>query len=376
MRLNWNRLFRFLKFGLLFLILSSCSTFNESFLVGTYTDAAKQGFHTIEFDEKTNQIQSDRTIETDKNPSFIIANKAKNVIAVISETASKTGGKITTFSYNKKTKIVTKINSQPTLGNNPCSIAFSPNEEFLVVANYSGGNISVFPIDKNGVLSEASQEKSYTKIGVNKARQEKSHMHCVVFHPTEKFVFITDLGGDVIQQIPFDESIVKPLLFQKSVENKLPDGVGPRHLVFSKNGKIAYATLELANQLGVFSFEDGKLQLLKRINLTNEEVVLDGSAAEIRLSNDEQFLYTSIRGDFNLLVAFSLLDEKNPKEIQRISTQIKPRNFIITKTGNYVLVGNQVSNTIISFKRDYKTGLLKETDLVFSVNKPSYFFSF
>jgi hypothetical protein len=30
----------------------------------------------------------------------------------------------------------------------------------------------------------------------------------------------------------------------------------------------------------------------------------------------------------------------------------------------------------ISFKRDYKTGLLKETDLVFSVNKPSYFFSF
>jgi 6-phosphogluconolactonase (cycloisomerase 2 family) len=82
-------------------MLSSCSTFNESFLVGTYTDAAKQGFHIIEFDEKTNQIQSDRTIETDKNPSFIIANKAKNVIAVISETASKTGGKITTFSFDK-----------------------------------------------------------------------------------------------------------------------------------------------------------------------------------------------------------------------------------------------------------------------------------
>ncbi|MFT7351421.1 MAG: 6-phosphogluconolactonase [Flavobacterium sp.] len=176
----------------------------------------------------------------------------------------------------------------------------------------------------------------------------------MVFHPTEKILFVTDLGGDVIQQIPFDENREATLQFEMAKISKLPVGVGPRHVVFSKNGKIAHATLELTNQIGVFSFDDGKLQFLKTIKLTDEEVVLDGPAAEIKLSQDEQFLYASLRGDFNVLVAFYVSDEKNLKEIQRIKIQIKPRNFIPTRTGDYILVGNQVSNTIISFKRDKK----------------------
>jgi 6-phosphogluconolactonase len=323
-------------------------------LVGTYTNNPEQGFHYVTFDEKLNQITKDVTVNGIENPSFIIANKAKNIVFLVEETASKLGGKISSFSYNVISKTFQRINSQPTLGDHPCSLALSPNEKFVVVTNYSGGNITVFPVDKDGKLGQSIQEKSYFNKGPNVSRQEKSHLHEVVFHPTEKILFVTDLGGDVIQQILFDENREATLQFEMAKISKLPVGVGPRHVVFSKNGKIAYATLELTNQIGVFSFDDGKLQFLKTIKLTDEEVVLDGPAAEIKLSQDEQFLYASLRGDFNVLVAFYVSDEKNLKEIQRIKIQIKPRNFIPTRTGDYILVGNQVSNTIISFKRDKK----------------------
>ncbi|HYF03503.1 MAG TPA: beta-propeller fold lactonase family protein [Patescibacteria group bacterium] len=37
-----------------------------------------------------------------------------------------------------------------------------------------------------------------------------------------------------------------------------------------------------------------------------------------------------------------------------------PRNFTLDPTGNFLLVANQLSGTIIVFKRNIKTGLLKK----------------
>jgi 6-phosphogluconolactonase len=231
-------------------------------------------------------------------------------------------------------------------------------------------------LDKDGNLGQSIQEKSYFNKGPNPNRQEKSHMHEVVFHPTEKILFVTDLGGDIIQQIPFDEDSLTPLQLDNSSEIKLTSGVGPRHLLFTKNGKMAYATFELTNQLGIFSFENKQLKFIKAIPLTDEDFTENGSAAELRLSNDDKFLYVSLRGDFNVLVGLDVSDATNPKEIQRIETQIKPRNFIITSSENYILVGNEISNSIISFKRNKKTGLLQKTKLVYPMHKPTYFFNF
>ena len=45
--------------------------------------------------------------------------------------------------------------------------------------------------------------------------------------------------------------------------------------------------------------------------------------------------------------------------VQHVSTQGKwPRDFILDPTGTYLLVANQQSNTIVSFKRDATTGKL------------------
>lgn len=87
--------------------------------------------------------------------------------------------------------------------------------------------------------------------GVDPERQTKPHIHCVEFFPDGKYVFATDSDTDNIYQfeINYDcEECKKDLVINKSVETiKVPDGSGPRHIVFHPNGKYLYPVNELSD---------------------------------------------------------------------------------------------------------------------------------
>lgn len=357
------------------LFLASCSTSKiTNYLVGTYTDNASQGINSIYFNDKTKAISLQKTLTGIENPSFVIANKAKNIIVAVEEKASPQGGKVTSYSYDKKTNTFTKKSSFFTKGNDPCTLAFSPKEDFILVGNYSGGSLTVFPIDDKGELSENTNFIQFEGKSINTQRQEKPHIHCIVFHPKEKVVFVTDLGKDVINIIPYNENSKTFLQQDKILSIKLPAGSGPRHLVFNNAGTALYATFELTNKVALFSYIDKQLTLKSRVSLT--PATNNGSAAEIRLSSDEKFLYTSVRDKDNCIVVFKIDKENNLTEIQKIPTGKAPRNFILTKNQKNILVANQDSNLISVYDRDEKTGLLTLNSSELTINKPVYFFPF
>ena len=93
-----------------------------------------------------------------------------------------------------------------TLGNDPCTLTFCPNENALVVGNYSGGNLTVFPLTNSGQIINKSQQIQHEGKSVTIERQEKAHVHCVVFHPTENKLLVADLGNDTIDIIPYIEA--------------------------------------------------------------------------------------------------------------------------------------------------------------------------
>lgn len=360
--------------ALLSVVIMSCSTSKSSnYLVGTYTDNESQGINLIKFNEESNTISLEKVVSGIENPSFVIANKAKTIIVSVEETASKEGGKVTSYSYDSNSNTFTKLSSFFTKGDHPCTVAFSPKENFIVVGNYSGGNLSVFPIDKKGNLSESVNTIQFEGQSINRDRQEKPHVHCVVFHPKENKMFIADLGRDVIEIIPFDENSKTFLQNEKSVAVKLAAGSGPRHLVWNKAGTRLYATFELTNEVGVFDYKNNQLLPIQTIALTKEKTT--GSTAELRLSNDVKFLYASVRGVDNHIVVMKIANDKLEK-IQTVLTERTPRNFIISKNQKYILVASQSSNLITVYKRDRKTGLFQQTLSTLSINKPVYFFGF
>ncbi len=366
--------FRFLYLLLVFLVSCSISN-NYSFLVGTYTETSSQGINFINFDTNTNKLSVISVIPDVKNPSFVITNKAKSIVVAVEEFKSETGGSVTSFTYNKSTNTFKKISSFPSFGDDPCTVAFSPDEKFIIVGNYSGGNYSVYPIDSQGKLSDKIQLINHIGKSVNKERQEKPHVHSVVFHPTENKLFIADLGNDTIEIVPFNQNETLVVKTEKSFAYQTIPGKGPRHMVFDKSGKYLFITFELTSEVGIAKYENDNLEVLQYISLT-EIPTKSGSAAEVRLSADGNFLYASVRANDNVLVVMQRQDDESWKKIQTVSTGSAPRNFILTNDEKTILVANQKSNSIWVFNRNQKTGLLTKAQEEFSVHKPVYFCAF
>lgn len=365
------------KIGSLFLavLLVGCtSTKSYNYLVGTYTDSQNQGINVIQFDRSTKALSLHQLVLGVENPSFVIANQSKSIIVAVEEIASENGGKVTSYSYDKKAHSFQKLSSIYTKGNHPCTVAFSPNEDYVLVGNYSGGSLSVFPIDKQGVLADCHQFIAYEGKSVNTERQEKPHVHCIVFHPKEPIIAVADLGTDTIRLIPYDEHFSSFLQENQTQSIKVAPGSGPRHLVWNESGTRLYATFELTNEVGVFEYQNHQLKQIQTIALTAP--TKSGSAAELRLSADEQFLYASVRGNDNHIVVMSVKKEGTLEVIQTITTATTPRNFILTKDQKNVLVASQNSSLISVFDRDSTTGKLTANTTELQINKPVYLFPF
>lgn len=352
------------------------TTVVENYLIGTYTDSLSQGINLLSFNPITQELETQVVLDSIPNPSFVVTNKAKTIIAAVGEIQSEKGGLLQTFSYDKEKRIFQKLSTVATLGNDPCTLTFCPNENALVVGNYSGGNLAAFPIASSGEIKNYPQVIQHEGNSITKERQEKAHVHCVVFHPTENKLFVADLGNDTIDIIPYIEANNQILLLpEKTISTKMPFGSGPRHLVFNKDGNKIYVVFELTNEIAVLDYTDNKLQLMEVKSLTDKKTNL-GSAAEVRINKENQFLYVSLRGEDNQLVAFKINEGASLEKIQIIPTELSPRNFILSKNEDFILVANQDSNSIVVYSRDKETGLLTKTSSKINVHKPVYFCKF
>lgn len=363
-----------LKFIALFLLACCAKAQTSTFLVGSYTSTPDQGIYQVEWNAQTKLFALKQTITGVQNPSFVVTNRAKTIVVCVEEIGGEQGGKISSFQYDAPSKTFRKQSTAFTQGNDPCTLAFSPDETKILVGNYSGGSLAVFPIDAQGNLGKSSQLVVYNGSSVNPQRQEKPHVHCLKFHPKSQLLFVTDLGTDEIKIIPIANAPHNYLNASATKIVKVPAGAGPRHLVFSADGSRLFVTFELTNELAVYACSGDQLVLLQTLPLTAP--TQQGSAAELRLSADEQFLYASVRGQDNQLVVFQQNEVHSWKQIQSLVTAQTPRNFILTPDQDHVLVASQGSNLLSVFDRNQKTGLLTPSSAELSVYKPVYFYPF
>ncbi len=83
-------------------------------------------------------------------------------------------------------------------------------------------------------------------------------------------------------------------------------------------------------------------------------------ASDVHFSPDSKFIYASNRGHESLVIY--QVNAKNGKlsMVGHEPTGGKhPRNFMIDRKGEFVLVGNTNTDNVVIFNRDAKTGLLK-----------------
>ena len=267
------------------------------------------------------------------------------------------------FAFDKSTGALRLLNSERTLGADPCYV--STNGKVVLTANYSGGNLSVFPLRKDGSLEPVDTLFEGTANGPDD-RQDTPHIHCALFSPDRKYIFATDFSADRILRFVVHpkDSIPHP-----SVETiDIATDSGPRHLTFSPNGSFAYLINELSGKVIAFHYNDGKLEQIQTI--TADTLAARGSA-DIHLSPDGKFLYASnrLKEDGIAIFAVNAVHGTLAKAGYQ-KTGLHPRNFHITPNGKYLLAACRDSNIIQVYERDEVTGMLKNTHNDMAIDKP------
>jgi 6-phosphogluconolactonase (cycloisomerase 2 family) len=353
-------------------------------LVGSYTQGTSEGIYRYRFDSQSGKIDPQpRQVIKSENPSWLTLSKDQRHLFAVNENGPgqrDTVGKVSSFAIDGKSHEVTPINQVESKGDEPTHSSLSLDGRFLFVANYAvhpdpGGVLAVVPVDRSGKLSAVAQTSTHPASHVDPERQASSHVHSAVPTPDGKYLIASDLGADKLFVFRYDSKATQPLQPAKTPSVELPAGSGPRHLLFSNDGKHAYLTLEMAAQVVLFDYHDGVFKRTQLIDLADKSVQQKNGGGGLHTSADGKFLYVANRGEANQLVVFAIAPGTGQlKEIQRRSVEgTEPREFSIDPQGHFLLIANQKSNQIVTVRRDAKTGLLGETVQKMDFDSPSDF---
>ena len=346
--------------------------------IGTYTSTGKsQGIYVHKFNAETGKLTPLHTVKDVLEPSFLTIDKSRKYLYAANELLEyegKKSGAVSAFAIDQKTGNLQFLNKQPSLGDAPCFITSSENEKFVLVANYLGGNVSSFPIEKDGKLGASVDLAQHTGFGPNKDRQEAAHAHSITLDRNNRFAFAADLGIDKLMIYRFDDKTGKLNPNEAQAFYQTKPGAGPRHFSFHGSGKFAFLINELDLTITSLAYDE-KLGTLKEIQtvptLPAGVSGAGNSCADIHVSPNGKFLYGSNRGH-NSIVSYKI-DEKTGRleYIEHVSTGgKKPRNFAIEPGGKFLLAANQDSDNIVVFRIDENTGKLRSTGNVAQVPVP------
>ena len=347
------------------------------FYVGTYTEegSKSKGIYAYRYDAATSEITPLGLAAETTNPSFVAPHPNGRFLYAVNEIGNYKGpnsGGVSAFSIDQATGKLTFLNEVASRGADPCYITVDKTGKYVLVANYTGGSVAVFPVLADGKLGEASAFVQHIGKGTNPARQEGSHAHSIDLSLDNRFAMVDDLGLDQLLVYKFD-SAKGSLTPNDPPFTKIEAGSGPRHFVLRPDGKFAYVISEMAHTVTVFSNDavNGKLQVLQTITTLPKDFTGRNDDAEIEVHPSGKFLYASNRGDDSIAIYTIDPSKGTLTQVGIVHTGGKePRSFEIDPTGTLLFAENQNSNTVVLFKIDAKTGQLTPTEKVLEVASP------
>ena len=215
-----------------------------------------------------------------------------------------------------------------TKGEVACHLAVDHGDVFCT--NYISGSI-VKMWDK--VVSHSGK-------GVNPYRQQSPHPHFVCLTPDKKYICVTDLGVDKVLVYNKDLTL-------KSIVN-IPDGSGPRHLVFHENGRNAFCVNELTSTVTVMSYRDGTFEVEETVRAL-PPTDCESTAAAIRCRDN--MVFVSNRGH-NSISFLEFCDDSLTLKKTVPSYGQDPRDFWIEN--DLIISANEKSNHVsfVSMRND------------------------
>ncbi|SFL42384.1 6-phosphogluconolactonase [Gracilibacillus orientalis] len=307
--------------------------------VGGYGQEEDEAIQVITYDFKKQSFKKLLAVKGIQSPSFLAIHPYLDTIYAVSEVDN---GEVAGFQLDSQ---FIEVGRQSTKGSGPCYVHADEEGEFLLIANYGEGNISLHPLQEDGSVETCSDVVTLPIV-----HQEKnSHPHtCYPLGDQDTFL-VTDLGQDSLSLFRLDRNQQR-LIHVHSFELGMDKGA--RHIVVYQNRKFIYIANEFSSTVSVYRFNQEKLEieLIQEISTIPQDVVIDNYCADIHFSPDEHFLYVSNRGRDSITV-FQVFTDGMLTFHDEVSTLGRwPRNFAVTPDGAFILVANEHSDMITVLK--------------------------
>ncbi|MBK6490120.1 MAG: lactonase family protein [Gemmatimonadetes bacterium] len=344
--------------------------------VGTYTaDTASRGIYRLLIDAQDGGAVALTLAAESVNPSFLALTPDRRHLVAVNEVTTYEGrasGGITAFTRDPVSGSLARTSATASLGGAPCYVMVDHAGGHLLLANYLGGNVAVFPLSADGTLGDATAMVQHRGRGPNAARQGSPHAHCVLLDRANRFAVVADLGIDRIKVYHYDAGR-GTLEAAQQPEVELRAGAGPRHLVFAPDGRTVYVVNELDSTLVALEYDAaiGTLRERQVLSTRPPRATGDNYPADLHMHPTGRFVYASNRGD-NTIAVFSINGASGAVTLeQSVPTGgAWPRNFALDPSGTLLLVANQRSDSIVAFRIDPATGRLMATGTRIDVPAP------
>lgn len=334
-----------------------------------------RGIYAYKFDESSEEITSLGLAAETPNPFWMIAgpgDRHLDVANIIHDYEGEKSGSVSAFALDPQSGELNLLDQVSSLGADPAYVSLDRTGRFLLVANYTGGSVAVFPITEEGRIGKVASFVQQTGSSVDPKRQRGSHPHEIHVSPDNRFALEADLGLDKLFVYSFNPE-TGALSPAEPPFAAVSPGAGPRHFVFSPGGKFLYVIGEMGSTITVFSYtaESGALHQLQVVSTLPDGYDGQNTGAEIAMDAAGRFLYASNRGDDTIAV-FAVNDQDGTlKPVTYVPTRGKtPGMFEIDPSGAFLFVANYDSDNVVVFRVDQTTGLLTPTGQVLGVPGP------
>lgn len=293
-------------------------------------------------------------------PSFLAVNPARTMLYAVLEASAS----VAAFAIDPMTGGLTKRNEQQSGGNSPAHVSVDKTGEWVMVANYSGGSVRVFPVMNDGSLGTPSDTK-----------MPGTNPHLIVTDAANAFAFVPCKGSDLVAQYAFDAQ-AGTLTPNATPSVPTASGAGPRHLAFHPSGEFAYLINELDDTMTALSYDatSGRLTPIHTLStLPSGMSSGSNSTAEVMVHPNGRFLYGSNRGDDSIVV-YSLDETTGRMTLagHDDSGGQVPRHFSLDDTGTLLFAANRDTDNVVVFSIDPTSGRLTEESEVTGVEQPEF----
>ena len=335
--------------------------------VGTYTSSTSEGIYVYRMDRLSGELRR-TSVAKSENPSFLAIHPNKRFLYAVNETST---GAVSAFRIDRQTFELEFLNQQPSQGGDPCHLVVDDRGKSLLLANYTGGNVAVLPIQGDGSLGPATDVEQHEGSGPRE-QQKGPHAHCIRLDRFNRHAFAADLGSDKVMIYRFNAAVGK-LEPATQPFASLHQGAGPRHLILHPNGKYLYVINELDSSITTFRYDaaKGSLTAFESVSTLPRDFSGKSYCADVHVSPSGRFLYGSNRGH-NSIVVFAI-DPRSGRLtlVEHVSTGGNwPRNFTVDPSGRFLLVANQRSDNVVTFRIDAQTGRLTPTGQITEIPVP------